>query len=270
MCRLLGFASRHEHSIAESLGEAAFEEFTSLARMHGDGWGLAWHDDAGHLRAASSHLSAATDPQYRELTRARLGRNGIGHLRWATSGLAVTPENTHPFHRGGYALAHNGNVSPIPRLEAMLSPASLRELKGTTDSERYFAYVMQKISSVADERTAIVEAVSELHADFPGCSLNSLILAPSTLYAVHVNRDAVGPIADIAEMYAESGKIPLGHVDSPGYFAMSYRSTPDAVHVVSSGVSPASWTPVPTDSILAIDLSTLDVETLSLESASVA
>ena len=51
---------------------------------------------------------------------------------------------------------------------------------------------------------------------------------------------------------------------------MSYRSTPDAVHVVSSGVSPASWTPVPADSILAIDLSTLDVEALSLESASVA
>ncbi len=122
LCRLLGYVSDRPTSAVEGLGATAFQTFTSLSAVHGDGWGMAWRESSeGLTRAATSPMSAAEDPAYSELAGRALGAAGMVHLRWATDGLAVQPTNTHPFSDGTHALAHNGSISPVEALEGLLS-----------------------------------------------------------------------------------------------------------------------------------------------------
>ncbi|WP_194291302.1 class II glutamine amidotransferase [Cumulibacter manganitolerans] len=260
MCRLLGYVTGVPAPISASLGEGLFGQFTSLCTIHCDGWGMAWRRPDG-IGIRTSPESALVDPAYAELAHQPLSDAGMVHLRWATDGLAVSPENTHPFTDGRLALAHNGSIAPIAELESLLTAESLAAVRGTTDSERYFRYLVQEIGAAADEPEpeAVRRTISALHHRFPTSSLNALLLSPSHLYAVHVNSAATGPIRSVRAMYDSADDIPLGHADSSGYFAMAYRVRDEAVHVISSGVSPAGWQPVPLDSVLAIDLGTREV-----------
>ena len=261
MCRLLGYVSEEPQSAAEGLGDAEFRTFTSLSALHGDGWGMAWAQPGdGGIGAATSPMSAADDPAYVELAGQALSSAGLVHLRWATDGLDVAPMNTHPFTDGTYALAHNGSISPIEALDGLLSEASRARLAGTTDSERYFRLVLQCIEAEQDEAAGVVRAVGVLREHFPEASLNALLLTPTRLYAVHVNSRAATPLDDLREVFGSDDAIPRGHVSA--YFDMAYKASPSAVHVISSGLPDEGWSPVPADSILAIDLVTREMEVL--------
>jgi predicted glutamine amidotransferase len=259
LCRLLGYVSDRPISAVEGLGAEAFRTFTTLAAVHGDGWGMAWRaPEDGTTRVVTSPLSAADDPRYAELADRVLGAAGMVHLRWATDGLVVDPVNTHPFLDGAFALAHNGSISPIAELEALLSARSRAALRGDTDSERYFRFVLQRIEETGDERTGLADAVCTLHEHFPEVSLNALFLTPSRLYAVHVNSQAATPLDDLRDLFESDDAMPHGHATA--YFDMAYRVSPTAVHVISSGLPDEGWTPVPADSILGIDLAIRRVE----------
>jgi predicted glutamine amidotransferase len=261
LCRLLGYVSERPVSAAEGLGGTEFRTFTSLSAVHGDGWGMAWSQPSGSgIGSATSPISAADDPAYFELAGQALSSAGLVHLRWATDGLAVHSLNTHPFTDGGYALAHNGSISPVDTLEGMLSEGSRGQLQGTTDSERYFRLVLQCIEEDGDERAGLLRAVGMLHEHFPEASLNALFLTPARLYAVHVNSRAATPLADLRELFGTDDAMPHGHATA--YFDMAYKVSPTAVHVRSSGLPDEGWTPVPGDSILAIDLGTREIEVL--------
>src|SRR3546814_5953318 len=108
-------------------------------------------------------------------------------LRWATGGLDVRPENTHPFFDDDFAFAHNGHVSPISELEELLSPASRAALVGDTDSERYFRFVRQSIEEHGDEAEGVSQALATLIKKFPESSLNALMLTPESMFAIHLN-----------------------------------------------------------------------------------
>lgn len=253
MCRLLGYVTSSPTPVADSLGPALFEEYTALARMHGDGWGMAW-SDGETVDSTSAATSAITDQRYGELASTALGTAGLVHLRWATEGIAIQPENAHPFADGNLAFAHNGYVNPVSTLEALLGDDSRSRLRGTTDSERYFQYVRQHITELGAHH-GVRRAVGLLHKAFPACSLNALLLTPTTLYAIHANAEATGPIDEVLRAHSENG-VPRGHGSHEEYFEMAYRVGPDSVHVVSSGVTPHGWEPVPADSILEIDVAT--------------
>ncbi len=261
MCRLLGYVSGEPESAVQGLGAAEFQTFTSLSALHGDGWGMAWsRPGGGGVETTTSPMSAADDPTYFSLAGRALGPAGLVHLRWATDGLAVHPTNTHPFTDGTHALAHNGSISPIGTLEGLLSEASRARLQGSTDSERYFRLVLQHIEADGDERTGLVHAVAQLHEHFPEASLNALFLTPTRLYAVHVNSRAATPLDDLREVFGSDDAIPHGH--AAAYFDMAYKVSPTAVHVISSGLPGEGWTPVPRDSILAVDLASREVDVL--------
>jgi predicted glutamine amidotransferase len=262
MCRLLGYVTRSARPIAQSLGTDLFDEFTSLARLHADGWGMAWHGDDGGVHGERSPDAATEDSAYRRLSGTALSRCGLVHLRWATDGLAVDASNTHPFVEGDLALAHNGSIAPIPGLEGLLRPEFAEKLVGTTDSERYFRLVMQCIADAGDVDTGIIEAVTLLHATFPSSSLNAIILAPNRLAAVHVNAAATGPLGDLRDLYAEDADAPPGHLES--YFTMSVAAGPDSVHVASSGIRGPGWEPIAEDAILLVDADTLVRRTVTI------
>lgn len=262
MCRLLGYAARSPKPVAQSLGVELFEEFTSLARLHADGWGMAWQGDDGTVHSERSPDSAAEDTAYRRLSETALAESGLVHLRWATDGLEVDESNTHPFVDGEFALAHNGSISPIPELEHLLRPEFADRLEGATDSERYFRFVTQCIKDAGDVDTGIIEAVTLLHASFPNSSLNAIVLAPGRLVAVHVNATATGPISDIRELYPIESEAPHGHLDT--YFTMSFSVGPDRVHVASSGIRGPGWEHLADNTVLFVDTETLERRTVAI------
>ncbi len=261
MCRLLGYVASRPTAVVDVLGEEGFETFTSLTEVHGDGWGMAWHDPDDHsTHTVTSPDSAAADPTYADLAGQKLGAAGFVHLRWATGGLPVTPENTHPFSEDGYAFAHNGHIAPIDHLESLLSEEMRARLAGTTDSERYFRLVLQHIERCGSEPDGVTSALEELLSEFPNSSLNMLLLTPSRLFAVHINSRADSPKSALREMFESEEAMPARHATE--YFAMDYRVTPDAIHVISSGLDEEGWTPVRDDSAVAIELDTREVTRL--------
>lgn len=261
MCRLLGYVARNPTSVVDVLGREHFDAFTDLTSVHGDGWGMAWHaPDERTVRTASAADSALDDPTYAELAGQPLGRAGIVHLRWATPGLRVTPQNTHPFLDQGYAFAHNGHIAPIDRLDGLLTRTSREALRGDTDSERYFRFVLQCIEDRDSVAAGVTEALGVLVREFPEASLNALMLTPTQLVGVHVNSRAPAPVDGLLELFGSEDEIPHRHADE--YFAMDFRLRPDAVHVISSGIDPDGWTPVPEDSAAVVDLDTLEVSRL--------
>jgi len=254
VCRLLGYVAARPTSVAEVLGTEGLSTFTALTAVHGDGWGAAWHEPGHGLRCSSSPAMATLDPTYADLTARALGRAGMLHLRWAIGGLAVTAENTHPFRDGEYAFAHNGHVSPIDRLEKLLTDETRAQLRGDTDSERYFRFVLQCIAEEGDEEIGVTTALGILMDEFPESSLNALMLTSTRMFAVHINSRAPSPARALRKLFEMEADIPARHQTE--YFAMDYRVTPDAVHVISSGLDQEGWTPVPEDTAAMIDLET--------------
>ncbi|PFG29802.1 class II glutamine amidotransferase [Paramicrobacterium agarici] len=262
MCRLFGYVSAAPTAVVDELGEEAFDEFTALTRVHGDGWGMAWHDADGSTKTARSPLAADVDPEYARLAAQPLGTAGIVHLRWATGGLPVSPENTHPFVDGNFAFGHNGHVGPMDRLEALLTPESLEKLRGDTDSERYFRLIMQCIDETGDEAEGVSKALRMLMSEFPNDSLNALLLTPAHLFAVHVNSRADSPKEGLRALFESPDAIPARHENE--YYAMDYQATDSCMQVISSGVDTQGWTPVPPDTAAMIDIETRELTRLEL------
>lgn len=251
-------------SLVDLLGREDFSAFTALTTVHDDGWGMAWYDaDDGRLHHARSARSAEGDLVYAELAERPLGRVGLVHLRWASPGIPVRVENSHPFVEGQVAMAHNGHIASIDRLEGLLTPGSRSALIGGTDSERYFRYVLQCIEAAGDVAAGLGQAVTTLSAEFPSASLNALLLTPERLLAVHVNSHATPPpmLKDLRGKGIAADRI--RHTDDE-YFAMDFRRTRQGTQVVSSGIDPDGWTPVPEDAVGVIDVQSGAVDWLAL------
>lgn len=265
VCRLLGYVASKPVSVVHLLGRDKFDEFTALTAVHGDGWGMAWrHAGDRSLRHETSAVSATSDPKYARMAGEQLGSAGMVHLRWATPGLPVTRDNTHPFVQEGYAFAHNGHIFPVQDLEGLLEPAFKAALVGTTDSERYFRYVMQCITACGDDEQGLRAALDVMVHAFPDASLNALLLTPTHMFAVHVNSRAATPLRGLRGLFASDADIPHRHLNE--YFAMDFRLTSDAVIVVSSGIDPQGWTPVPEHTAASVDLVTRQVRRLEIAS----
>ncbi|KQY51623.1 MULTISPECIES: class II glutamine amidotransferase [unclassified Nocardioides] len=260
MCRLFGYVTQSPCSVADLLGQEGLAAFTSLTSVHSDGWGMAWHAKDGTTRTSSSPRSADIDETYGILVREPLSGAGLVHLRWATGGLEVRPENTHPFFAHDAAFAHNGHIHPIAELEALLTPRTRSMLRGDTDSERYFRFVHQSVEEHDDEAVGVTTALSTLIKKFPRCSLNALMLTPTHMFAIHINSRADSPLRALRELFDDEGEIPPRHTTE--YFAMDYREHDGRLEIVSSGLGQAGWTPVPADTAVMVDLATREVTRL--------
>jgi len=139
----------------------------------------------------------------------------------------------------------------------LLDRQSRAALRGDTDSERYFRFVLQCIAAAGDDELGLAQAVGILMEEFPHASLNALLLTTSRLFAVHVNSRAAVPAA-LHGLGLAAELVPARHNDDE-YFAMDYRRTPSGVQVISSGIDPDGWTPIPEDTIGVLDLATLEL-----------
>jgi predicted glutamine amidotransferase len=258
VCRLLAYCSRADASLEDLIGADGLSEFTGLCALHGDGWGMAWYEDA-EPAIRKSPVRADAEPEFGQLARQALGGLGLVHLRWATPGLSVIDSNTHPFRHGQYVFAHNGAIHPQDRLPSMLPGELERDLGGTTDSERYFLLIMSRLAARdGDVVGAIADAAADIDRRFQPNSLNAILLSPDKLYAVCWYYPERIPAAKLREI----GLCRPDEIDA--YFDLAYQATGEAVVVASSGWPQPGWTPLENRHVLVVDRETLKTEVLPL------
>lgn len=150
MCELLGLSSNRETTINLSLGVLA--ERGENPNMHGDGWGIAFHE--GKDVRLIKDAGAAKNSQWVEFIKQQEIRSHdiIAHIRKSTVGK-VHYSNTHPFIRelGGrvHSFAHNGTLKEITKDERF-EPKNYSPI-GETDSELAFCVLMDRMKGLWDQ-----------------------------------------------------------------------------------------------------------------------
>ena len=250
MCRLLGFVSRHPATLRELLGEEELAEFTELSLKHGDGWGFSWATPDG-VEVAKAPDSARESALFANVATEQKAELGLLHLRWATLGLGVAPENTHPFTDGQIAFAHNGSVKPPESLDPFI-PTDLAALRrGTTDSERYFLATLGAARS-ADPATALERTAARISRDCVFSSVNAMIATADELQVINL----FDPVAEAREA-------------EPHYYRIGYRIDADSVVVTSSGWG-SGWTFLENGEMLTVNRATREIQIRRIADAPVA
>ena len=240
MCRLLAYASRTPVSLTDLLGAEELDEFVQLSRVHCDGWGLAWAEDEG-VGTTRVPDPAHESPEFVRVSQEHRTDLAIAHVRWATDGLAIDLNNTHPFTNGGIGFAHNGAIRPAAALDAFLPPDLAAERHGTTDSERYFLAVLgrARTNSLPEALASVADDIVDSGLEFT--CLNAMIVTDTQLIALNRFR----PAAEAAE--------------GPEYYRLRYRITPDSVVVTSSGWG-SGWQSLDNGQMLVVQRHTLETE----------
>ncbi|MEH6832858.1 MAG: class II glutamine amidotransferase [Sulfitobacter sp.] len=149
MCRLYAMhanePTRVECSLVKSqnaLMEQSKGDMQGYA--HGHGWGVADYPNGNPM--VEKQVWAAFHGEHFSRKAARVyARTVVAHVRRATVG-GTSIENTHPFHHGRWIFAHNGTVPNFDQVRAKMldhiDPLHRSEIKGTTDSEHIFRYLL--------------------------------------------------------------------------------------------------------------------------------
>lgn len=230
MCRLLAFVADHPVTFPDLLGDA-WPSFVELSRWHKDGWGMAWLQD-GIMQATKEPVAAFRSALF-EKSVARPTRAAILHLRWATPGMPVELNNTHPFvdSQQNVAFVHNGSVGPRAYLKRLIDPRYAQNVAGTTDSEQYFwAWAS---AEETDPGHGFSHLWPQIAASPAYTGLNAMVLSPSGLEVIAAHH----PQAPFTR-------------DDPQYYQLRCKQTSDFTVIASTHWNvPSDWDALPEPSI---------------------
>ncbi len=85
----------------------------------------------------------------------------IGHIRKGSVG-GQSLENTHPFTDGHWIFCHNGTIDIHAMLRARLTDMRSTRLRGSTDSEVFFQWLLQNMEEQGDPIGGIEEALQSI------------------------------------------------------------------------------------------------------------
>jgi predicted glutamine amidotransferase len=258
MCRLLAHVSRRPLTVAEAVGDADIASFGDLSPRHPDGWGMAWWPSlATAVEGAQPERrrelgSARENPEFMATMRGVSGCANVVHLRGATPGLTIELENCHPFVLPGAAFAQNGAIHPQARLPELLPAWLEAQVEGSTDSERLFLYLYDRLEGGEPFAEVVRDALSELLQDFTSPVLNSMYLTPEHLHVINAHNPTALPYPG----------------DPHDLFALRFRVEDGLVVVASSGFDqPESrgWHTLDNMTILTVALDTLELRIDALD-----
>jgi glutamine amidotransferase len=173
MCRLYAFSATEPTKVECTLVHAqnalmAQSRQDLSGHDHTNGWGIATYEDGRpHLQKQS--WAAYHGEHFQRAAAKTYSRTVLAHIRRATVG-ASSLENTHPFVAGQWTFAHNGTVPGFseirPKLLALMSKKRAAGIRGETDSEHVFAYLLSLIDRSAKRslEDILIEAATEIAA----------------------------------------------------------------------------------------------------------
>ena len=229
MCRLFGLTAGRERIAATFWLLDAPDSLQVQSRRNADGAGIGFFDAAGVPVIDKQPVAAYQDAEFSREAKQAMSRAFVAHVRWATAGGRTVP-NTHPFAMRGLIMAHNGGFGEMARLDEQLGP--YRDLVlGDTDSERYFALMIQQIDACGgDVGTGITAAARWIGERLPVSSLNTIVAAPGELWALRY--PAPHALHILERPAGESRKHGAGGADKAGggSAGLHVRSATSSVH----------------------------------------
>lgn len=149
MCRLYAMSAneptRVECSLVHAQNALMQQSRKDQQGLHnGHGWGVADYRDG--IPLIEKQTWAAFHGEHFRKTAARVyAHTLIAHVRRATVG-GTSIENTHPFHYGKWIFAHNGTIPHFLKIRdhmiSEIDPLLRNDIKGTTDSEHVFYFLL--------------------------------------------------------------------------------------------------------------------------------
>jgi predicted glutamine amidotransferase len=256
MCRMLGIVASETTDFRFCLHEAP-RSLHCLSREHPDGWGIAvYASNESGWSVQKQAACAGDDDRFVDVAASSTGHSMVAHIRKRTVG-PIGVENTHPFRRGRWVFAHNGTIQDLPALRKRTSPARIAEIRGATDSELFFAYLLAFIdaegggaeeASPAAVEAALARASVELRASPSFSASNFLLSNGRELYAFRRGRslfalerkpgDAVRP----SRRSSETGAT----------IETRWTARRRAVLVASEAITDEPWQPVEEGTLVAV------------------
>ncbi len=153
MCQLLGMNCNTPTDILFSF--EGFHRRGGLTDHHADGWGIAFFEGRGCRLLLDDRSSVESPVAHLVRNYPIKSENVIAHIRKATQG-EVNLANTHPFMRemwGKYWIfAHNGDLKDFT-----VAPGQYYRPVGSTDSERAFCHLLEKLRTRWDTQPELDE-----------------------------------------------------------------------------------------------------------------
>ncbi len=171
MCRLYGMRANEPTRVECSLVRAqnalmAQSRKDAEGLVHGHGWGVADYRDGMPL--IEKQVWAAFHGEHFEKAASRVyAHTVIAHVRRATVG-EPSLENTHPFHQGPWIFAHNGTIPNFlkvrDRMMPHIDPLLQNDIRGTTDSEHVFYYLLTLLmrNPLASQRRVVGRGINQI------------------------------------------------------------------------------------------------------------
>ncbi|MBU6389239.1 class II glutamine amidotransferase [Patescibacteria group bacterium] len=188
MCRLLAIAGTDLSGQSDTVRR--FGNLAATGKVapgsnpgHMDGWGLVAYRDGRLVYQQKEADQADHNPVYTTASAAALGERPtvvIGHLRKTNE--KPNRENSHPFTQEGLSFCHNGAIFEPERLP--LDAVALKQREGTTDSERFFLYLLQRLRTglSPDPVTALRDAFYFIRDNLGYSALNIVLSDGSTTW----------------------------------------------------------------------------------------
>jgi predicted glutamine amidotransferase len=264
MCRLLGIVSVEPIPYRVLLREAP-RSLSTLSVEHPDGWGIAVYSSQKNSESEipkgwDLHKGtdcAKQDDKFHQLASEIAGEVLISHVRKKTVG-PISIHNTHPFKQGNWVLAHNGTITDFDYLRENISKRRIEEIRGDTDSELFFAFLLSKLDAAeltnvpANEKTdALLKQITqEISARSHFGTLNFLFSDGIALYVFRLNQHPFfllerGPHIEPSHIMKskENGTI----IETP------WKKRRPAIFIASEKITNEAWQEIENGTLLRID-----------------
>lgn len=273
MCRLVGIVASEVTDFGLVLKEAP-RSLARLSKEHPDGWGVAAHgasapDESlpppsersphqGGWRVHKGTQPAGECERFHQVAARSAGNVLIAHVRQKTVG-PTRIENTHPFIQSGWVFAHNGTLKDYAWVRDAISPQRIAQLRGDTDSEVLFAYILTHFDAAGvteiggdeakrEEATRVLDALmTDMRARSAG-AFNFLLSDGESLFVHRFGRSLFllerGPGDPVREMR---------DIDSSASLETPWTMRRHATLLASEKLTDEPWRELPEGTFLRVD-----------------
>jgi glutamine amidotransferase len=274
MCRFVAYLGKKPVILNEVLDKPENSLINQSRKTRGgnpglnaDGFGIGWYDHAIDNKPGvfKSIQPAWNDHNLRHIASKIRSKCFMGHVRASTVG-DVNTFNCHPFAYEDFLFVHNGTIRDFEKIKrktlGQLSDEKFELIKGETDSEHFFALVMdilyqeKKTFQLSDIAQAVREAISQittLQKTLPGDPFSRINIAITDGKQMIVTRYVSSTDQEALSLHYALGD----YIDTDSAETVMHDTSqkPGAVIIASEPLTDYTneWREVPANHMLLID-----------------